>query len=351
MTYSYNALDDRTKRTPTSGTPTSYTYNQISELTGYARGTTSATYAYNGTGQLMTEVTGGVATAFVWGIGQATPLVLMDGTTSYVYGPGDLPIEQVSGSGVVTFLHHDATGSTTLLTNTSGQAVGSYEYDSYGEIRSETGAATTSLLFAGQLLDPISNLYYMGARYYDPSTGQFMSSDPLVALTGTPYSYAGDDPVNFVDPSGLWTYADTWATISFSAAVVGLVAGVVLLAPEATAVAAVALGYEGTLTAAGVLEVANSAAWTATAVQDTADFFSFAAASGTFSPGPPSANVKLSAATLGLDYLEVKGSILIGGPTWQIVTSLLNIALDIRPPNDADERGACWFARALVGPN
>jgi len=40
-------------------------------------------------------------------------------------------------------------------------------------------------------------------RYYDPVTGQFLSVDPLVDMTGTPYAYAGDDPVNNSDPTGL----------------------------------------------------------------------------------------------------------------------------------------------------
>jgi len=40
-------------------------------------------------------------------------------------------------------------------------------------------------------------------RYYDPSTGQFLSVDPLVDLTGQPYAYTGGDPVNATDPSGL----------------------------------------------------------------------------------------------------------------------------------------------------
>jgi RHS repeat-associated protein len=40
-------------------------------------------------------------------------------------------------------------------------------------------------------------------RYYDPQTGQFLTIDPLVDVTGQPYSYAGSDPVNIGDPSGL----------------------------------------------------------------------------------------------------------------------------------------------------
>ncbi len=40
-------------------------------------------------------------------------------------------------------------------------------------------------------------------RYYDPATGQFLSVDPLVGLTGQAYAYAGADPVNESDPTGL----------------------------------------------------------------------------------------------------------------------------------------------------
>jgi hypothetical protein len=41
-------------------------------------------------------------------------------------------------------------------------------------------------------------------RYYDPTTGQFLTVDPMVEETGQPYAYTGDDPVNETDPLGLW---------------------------------------------------------------------------------------------------------------------------------------------------
>lgn len=40
-------------------------------------------------------------------------------------------------------------------------------------------------------------------RYYDSATGQFLSVDPIVSVTGAPYAYAGDSPVNATDPAGL----------------------------------------------------------------------------------------------------------------------------------------------------
>lgn len=52
----------------------------------------------------------------------------------------------------------------------------------------------------------------MRARWYDPTTGQFMSSDPLEAITQQPYSYAGDNPINETDPSGLCGDTSSWGS-------------------------------------------------------------------------------------------------------------------------------------------
>ena len=60
-----------------------------------------------------------------------------------------------------------------------------------------------NLLYAGQYLDGESGFYYMRARYYDPTVAQFTSLDPLASMTNANYSYASDDPVNEVDPTGL----------------------------------------------------------------------------------------------------------------------------------------------------
>jgi len=41
------------------------------------------------------------------------------------------------------------------------------------------------------------------ARYYDPASGQFLTRDPIAALTRAAYAYAGNNPTNFTDPTGL----------------------------------------------------------------------------------------------------------------------------------------------------
>jgi RHS repeat-associated protein len=60
-----------------------------------------------------------------------------------------------------------------------------------------------------------TGLIYMRARTYDPSTAQFLTRDPWVAITGEPYSYVAGNPLTFADPTGR---CSAWC-------VVGVVAG------------------------------------------------------------------------------------------------------------------------------
>jgi RHS repeat-associated protein len=55
----------------------------------------------------------------------------------------------------------------------------------------------------GSGLDAESSLIYLRARYYDPTTAQFLTRDPITAITQAPCTYAGNDPLNEDDPSGL----------------------------------------------------------------------------------------------------------------------------------------------------
>ena len=57
----------------------------------------------------------------------------------------------------------------------------------------------------GQFVDSASGLVNDRARFYEPTTGTFTTRDPAFATTDTAYTYAGDDPVNGSDPSGLET--------------------------------------------------------------------------------------------------------------------------------------------------
>jgi RHS repeat-associated protein len=132
------------------------------------------------------------------------PLIVSDSTDSYIYGPGGLPIEQINNSsGTTLYLHHDQQGSTRLLTGSTGAKEASMTYDAYGNTTGTTGTATTPLGYDSQYTSKDTGLIYTRARTYDPATGQFLSVDPLNSVTRAPYNYAGDDPENYFDPTGL----------------------------------------------------------------------------------------------------------------------------------------------------
>ena len=100
---------------------------------------------------------------------RSLPLILIDGTNSYIYGPGGLPIEQITSGGTVLYLHHDQQGSTRLLTSSSGAKEASFTYDAYGNTTGTTGTATTPLGYDGQYTSADTGLIYLRARMYDPS--------------------------------------------------------------------------------------------------------------------------------------------------------------------------------------
>lgn len=227
LSYAFNADGDRTGQGP-AGDLTTLTYDQADRLTGYG---SKATYTYDGDGLRATKTVDGssgpTTDTFVWDQAPSTPLLLTDGTDSYVYGPGGQPIEQIDGT-TPAYLLSDPQGSTRVLTNSAGKVTGAYDYGPYGKVLTHTGSASTPLQFDGQYTDAESGLQYLRARYYDPATGSFLTPDPAQATTGTPYAFGGDDPLDQADPSGLswynpfsWT-AKTWEVVIGAAGLVAL---------------------------------------------------------------------------------------------------------------------------------
>jgi len=196
----------------------------------YTRGSARrATYAFNGDGLRTSKTLAGTTSSFTWDTSGGLPMLLDDGTNSYVYGPDGLPLEQIDRNGVVTWYHHDQLGSSRTLTSSTGAVVGTAPYDAYGNLTASTGKLS-AFGFSGEYTDAETGFVYLRARYYDPATGQFISRDPLVALTGSAYGYVGGNPLNGTDPLGLCTlglfgrHCDIAHTFAVAAVVVGAVA-------------------------------------------------------------------------------------------------------------------------------
>jgi RHS repeat-associated protein len=206
--YGYDTRGNRTSMTAPASSAVPYGYDQANRLTNFNSG--AATYAYDGNGMRASKTVAGVGTAFTWDVSGGLPLAVKAGTTSYVYGPGGLPLEQVASDGTTQWLFHDQLGSTRALTDSSGAVVGTWAYDPYGKVVASSGTATTPFGFTGEWTDAETGFVYLRARYYDPATGQFLSRDPLAAITGSAYGYVFGDPLNGIDPSGMvsvWSIA------------------------------------------------------------------------------------------------------------------------------------------------
>jgi RHS repeat-associated protein len=197
-TYGYDLQGNRTSET-TGASTTNLGYDQANRLTSYG---TNATYQYDGGGLRTEKTVNGTTNDFTYDTAEGLPLLVNDDNDYYIYGPDGTPIEQTDGS-TVEYLHQDQLGSTRLITDSGGNVIGTYQYDAYGNTTSQTGSVTTPLQYAGQYKDVESGLYWMRARYYDPSTESFVSRDPAAAVTQSPYSYGDGDPIDGTDPSGL----------------------------------------------------------------------------------------------------------------------------------------------------
>jgi RHS repeat-associated protein len=177
---------------------------QSSNIANVKQAPASGSYTYDGDGLRASKTVSGVASQYAWDL-SGEPLVLRDGSLSYVYGPNNRPLEQISASGTVLYFHVDQLGSTRLLTDASGATSATYGYDAYGNFSALTGSVSSALGFAAEYRDSETGFQYLRARYYDTTTAQFVTRDPLSAATGRPYAYAGGNPANRTDPSGLLT--------------------------------------------------------------------------------------------------------------------------------------------------
>jgi RHS repeat-associated protein len=179
-----------------------------------------------------------------------------------------MSIEQINNStGTVSYLHHDQAGSTRLLTGSTGTVTGKCSYAAYGTPTCE-GSTTSPFGYDGQFTNSDTGFVYLRNRVYDPATAQFMSVDPLEAITGAPYNYAGDNPVNEADPSGLiFGIPGTPSTTEIVERISHVAGGVAVGASIATAgcAAAAAPTVVGEAVCGGVGTVAVAAGGVATA--------------------------------------------------------------------------------------
>ncbi len=128
----------------------------------------------------------------------------------YLHGPSvDQILAQESANGDVQWMLTDHLGTVRDLVNNSGQVVNHINYDSYGNVISESNpAVNTRYKYTGREFDAETEIQYNRARYYDAAIGRFMSEDPIGFAGGDSniYRYVNNRVTNSTDPTGNWEY-------------------------------------------------------------------------------------------------------------------------------------------------
>ena len=168
-------------------------------------------YEYDSDGVRVSAAVNGEKTEFLVDKNRDYAQVLeesVDGeaTVRYVHG---LDLISREGEGQTFVYLVDGLGSTRVLTDEIGGVINTYTYEAFGELLRSTGTVENKYRFAGEQFDEDLQQYYLRARYYDPSLGRFTRRDSYEGdvyqpLTLHKYLYTNANPVNGIDPSGLY---------------------------------------------------------------------------------------------------------------------------------------------------
>ncbi|ADW17596.1 YD repeat protein [Desulfobulbus propionicus DSM 2032] len=110
----------------------------------------------------------------------------------------------VAATPQVVYYLNDHLGTAQLLVDAAGTVIWQGDTQPFGQVTEVINQIDHRFRFPGQMVDPESGLYYNWNRFYDTSTGRYLSPDPIGLDGGMNfYAYVGGDPVNWVDPWGL----------------------------------------------------------------------------------------------------------------------------------------------------
>jgi RHS repeat-associated protein len=208
--YSY----DNNGNTVTDANGRTYTWDINNQLSQVAMpGMDAVTFKYDPFGPRIQKSSSSNATIYLYDEDNLIEEVDAVGSqvARYTYGYAIDEPHTMTRDGVTSFYEQDGEGSITSLTNSTGAITDAYTYDSFGKITAVTGTTTNPIRYTGREYDTETGLYYFRARYYDPSSGRFLGEDPIRFYGGVNfYSYVGNNPVNMIDPFGLFPRLPRW---------------------------------------------------------------------------------------------------------------------------------------------
>lgn len=185
-------------------------YDALNQLVWIRNGTSAASpvlasYTYDPYGnRIKTELNDTARTKIYTPFPELMRIVNSTGAYdyTYVYENGAL-VARVNPDGKKYYYQGDHLGSTSVVTNATGNIVEQTSYSPFGEVLS--GGKVDMKLYTGQLKD-FSCQYYYGARYYNPCASLFTQPDSTMTIYNPQglnrYSYALNNPYKYTDPSG-----------------------------------------------------------------------------------------------------------------------------------------------------
>ncbi|TRU81409.1 MAG: hypothetical protein EWV76_21375 [Microcystis novacekii Mn_MB_F_20050700_S1] len=182
-------------------------YDPLTQLTTQVQLESSkVSFKYNGGNQrvLKTVESSGNQTAgklYVHGLNDYPLLEVSNQPIQYIYGLGGL-VALVKEGKVYTILK-DHLGSTRVVVDETGTVIVAFDYLPFGDLMGVAygNPEMISYRYTGQEFDAELGLYNYRARFYDPRLGRFYATDTKGQFA-SPYLYAGNNPINMVDPDG-----------------------------------------------------------------------------------------------------------------------------------------------------
>ena len=206
----YDNNGNMTSVTNACGT-TTYTWNarnQLAGINGFKPDCSSltASFNYDSLNRRIEKTINGLTTKYRYDGADIIQELNQDGSVKANYIRGlniDEPLLR-SMQNAVRFYLTDALGSVIALTDENGIVKTTYSYDPFGNTTISGEASDNPFQYTGRENDG-TGLYYYRARYYSPELQRFISEDPIGFEGGDVnlYVYAGNNPVNRIDPFGL----------------------------------------------------------------------------------------------------------------------------------------------------
>lgn len=178
-----------------------YTYNPLNQLTQFKGANGAITnYTYNPDGMRYSKTANGVTTQFYWDRGY----IINEGANSAVIASNYIGVQGI-------FARETSDGTSYMLKNGHGDVVNlvqngeisrNYDYDAYGVEKTPNPMDTNPFRYCAEYWDNETGNIYLRNRYYDAKLGRFTQEDPIRSGNNW-YVYCNNNPVNFIDPSGL----------------------------------------------------------------------------------------------------------------------------------------------------